>query len=215
MSNILGDPIRLGNKEFIKYGNSTRPRRGPRLIKLVFRDKEAVNEILWKKARLVTNPWFANTYIKKDKTRDERTADFNRRRNSYGESGPQTQANSSATPRTDIRNEAQIRNRENRTGENGDTSVNEEDRNLEATNRATDADNQEEETSRVSQRQTKEDTSTTAETVTETISREGERGQEADANRDQSEIGNETTGDNEENLPASGNQATGGRWEMG
>ena len=36
MRNILGDPIRLGIKEFIKYGNSTKPRRGPRLIKLVF-----------------------------------------------------------------------------------------------------------------------------------------------------------------------------------
>ena len=215
---ITEDPIRLGNKEFIKYGNTTRPRRGHRLIKLVFQEKDSVEAIMRRKAILCNNHWFTNIYIKNDKTRDERTAEYNRRRNSFRESVPQTQANSGATSRTDDttgnRNERQTSSNGNRTGEEGGTPGIRGGIIVEGTSRALNDENQEEDRSSISQNGAEAD----SEAVTgnqEEINRNGDGGQEVVADRDSTGAGNVTVENSEGSLSPSGNRATEGALEMG
>ena len=83
---IVGEPIRLGDRNTVKYGNMVRARRSPRYIKVIFRSEAAAREVLRASAKLKNSSWYWNVYIKRDMSREERMTEYaKRRRNTYGE----------------------------------------------------------------------------------------------------------------------------------
>ena len=83
---IVGEPIRLGDRNTVKYGNVVRARRSPRYIKVIFSSEAAAREVLRASSKLKDDFRYTNIYIKRDMTREERMTEYaKRRRNSYGE----------------------------------------------------------------------------------------------------------------------------------
>ena len=82
---IEGVPVRLGDKNFIKYGNNRKPRRYPRLLKVVFNSERAANEVLRCSTKLKNHYLYGHIYIKRDKSREERMAEYAARRKPWGD----------------------------------------------------------------------------------------------------------------------------------
>ena len=72
---VVGEPVRLGDAKRVRYGNTFRPRKRPRYIKLTFNSKEAAKEILRRSVWLKDNYYFSNIFIKRDLRREERLAE--------------------------------------------------------------------------------------------------------------------------------------------
>ena len=94
---VVGEPVRLGDANQVRYGSTFRPRKRPRYIKLSFRSKEAAREILRRSVRLKNNYYFSNIFIKRDMRREERLAEYaKRKRNAWGDVTQGVHANNRA-----------------------------------------------------------------------------------------------------------------------
>ena len=89
---IIGEPVRLGDKNYIKYGNYRKPRKYPRLLKVVFNSEKAANEVLRRSTKLSNHYLYGHIYIKRDKSREERNADYAARRKPWGDTQPPEQS---------------------------------------------------------------------------------------------------------------------------
>ena len=80
--------MRLGDRNFVKYRGNRIQRKYPRLIKLVFNNERAANVLLRNSKRLHNHQLLGNIYIKRDKTQEERIAEYAARRRAWRDTVP-------------------------------------------------------------------------------------------------------------------------------